>query len=118
MTAQTQQSSQQRTVQLDKTELEMAARLADDKDLTLRQIGMGFLGLMDLSRRYGSILAGEQQFLQSVSTKYDLPPQSRLTFRKDGTLTATIPPMAAMPSVNDPPTAEPSTEETGGESAG
>ena len=71
MTAQTQPKPQKQTqqppqqqmqIQLEKVELDMAFKLTRDKDEALKQIGLRFLGVMEVAKHYGGILAGEQQF--------------------------------------------------------
>lgn len=103
-------------IQLEQSELDMALKLTSDKDAALKEVGMRFLSAMEASKNYAGLLAGEQQYLQSIVEKYELPQNSYLTFGVDGTLTARVPtPAPTMPPIDQPPAAN---EEPSGESAG
>jgi hypothetical protein len=106
----------QHMIKLEQPEFDVAVKLSRDKDTALKEIGLRFLATMEASRHYGNLLSGEQQYLQSLIAKYDLPPQSYLSFGMDGTVTATIPPMAPpMPPIEQPSseTAPPAEEMSG-----
>ncbi len=118
-----------KTVTLEQVEFDVANRLVDQKEASIRQVGLRELAKQQAIAQYGQVLQGEQRFMTSLATKHEMPGGTKLTFGKDMTLTgswmgpkveegAEPPEPAAETPVEPPEAAEtPPTEEVSGEPA-
>ena len=118
--------SNTKTVELEQVEFDMAHGLIDSKDKLLHRLGLQWISMQQTTNNYMQTIQGEQQFMQSLATKYEMPVGSLMRFGKDGTLTAEwstqpgagaapVTPPAPASETSDPPAETP--EDESGESA-